>query len=87
MLIMQAQSSWQTMANNRTTSQCTRHVDTCYHFVREYIEDGIVKVIYCKTEDNDADPYTKNVSEKIFQQNVRKYMWTGAESSGRVLEG
>jgi hypothetical protein len=65
------------MANNRTTSQRTRHVDTRHHFVREYIEDGVVKVIYCNTNDNDADPYTKNVNEQTFLKNVEKYMWTG----------
>ena len=29
------------MANNHTTSQRTKHVDTRYHFVRNYVEDGI----------------------------------------------
>ena len=44
--------SW---AINKTTSERTKHVDTRYHFVHEYIEDGIMKIVFVKSKDNDAD--------------------------------
>ena len=44
-------------------SRCTKHIDIRYHFVREYVEDKIVKILFVHTENNLADPFTKNVSE------------------------
>ena len=43
-------------------SRRTKYLDTKYHFVRDYVENGVVKVVYIKTEDNLADPFTKNVN-------------------------
>jgi hypothetical protein len=34
------------MSENALTGICTRHVDTRYHFVREFIEDGFIKVVF-----------------------------------------
>ena len=54
------------LANNQTTSQRTKHVDVRYHFVREYIEDGMIKIIFVKSKDNDADIFTKNLDGEAF---------------------
>ena len=48
------------LSENATTSDHTKHIDTRYHFVRNYIEDGIIKVTFIKSEDNVADVFTKN---------------------------
>jgi len=32
------------LAKNETMGQHTKHIDVRHHFVREYIEDGIVKL-------------------------------------------
>ena len=50
------------MAENVTTSQRTKHVDVRYHFVREFIKDRIIKIIFVKSAENKADGFTKNVS-------------------------
>jgi hypothetical protein len=60
------------LANNYSTSQRTKHIDIRTHFVREFIEDGIIKVIFVKSEDNDADIFTKNTSEEIFKRHADK---------------
>jgi hypothetical protein len=60
------------LANNYTTSQRTKHIDIRQHFVREFIEDGILKILFVKSEDNDADIYTKNTSEELFNKHARK---------------
>lgn len=52
----------------------TKHVDIRYHFVREYVENGILKVIFIRSEENMADPYTKNVSQIIFDRSYSPYM-------------
>jgi hypothetical protein len=38
------------LANNHTTSQRTKYIDIRQHFVREFIEDGILKIIFVKSE-------------------------------------
>ena len=44
------------------TNKChTKHVDTRYHWIREFIEDNIVNVKYVKSEDNISDICTKNL--------------------------
>jgi hypothetical protein len=62
------------LANNHTTSQRTKHVDTRYHFVRNYIEDGIIKVVFVRSEDNDADIFTKNTSIDLFLKHRDKFL-------------
>jgi hypothetical protein len=42
------------LSKNATTGNRTKHIDTRYHFVREYVEDGVVKVIFVRSENNDA---------------------------------
>jgi hypothetical protein len=62
------------LANNQTTSQRTKHVDVRYHFVREYIEDGTVEIIFVKSKDNDADIFTKNLDGEAFWRHADKLL-------------
>ena len=39
------------LANNHTTSDCTKHMDISYHLVHEYVEDGMVKIKFIKLEE------------------------------------
>ena len=34
------------LASNATTSQRMRHIDVRYHFVRDYVEDGVVQIVF-----------------------------------------
>ena len=60
------------LANNYSTSQRTKHIDIRAHFLREYIENGILKVEFIRSEDNDADILTKNTSEELFHLHAKK---------------
>ena len=62
------------LAHNAKTSQRTKHIDVKYHFVREYVEDGMIKVVFVKSEENDADIWTKNVKSDIFKKHTEKFM-------------
>jgi hypothetical protein len=68
-------------------------VDTRYHFIRENIEDGIIKMEFVKSIDNDSDIFTKNVNHEIYEKHARKFfgeigIWNLNEHCkiGRVLE-
>ena len=60
------------IANNYTTGQRTKHIDIRTHFVREYIEEGIIKVVFVRSDENDADIFTKNTTEEIFEKHSKK---------------
>ena len=49
------------LVNNRTTSDQMKHVDICYHLICEYVEDGIMKIEFVKSEENYADLFMKNL--------------------------
>ncbi|KAL7535063.1 hypothetical protein ACHAXR_008476, partial [Thalassiosira sp. AJA248-18] len=40
------------MAHNITTSSRTKHIDCRLRYVNEYVEDGIIKIVFVRSEDN-----------------------------------
>ena len=62
------------MAENNTATSRTRHVDARYHFVREFIEEGYIKVIFVRSENNRSDGFTKNVSQEIYNKHSPTYL-------------
>jgi hypothetical protein len=64
-------------------------VDTRYHFTRENVEDGIMKIKFVKSVENDSN-ILKKTSHKRFMRNTKRILLksTVAESLGigRVLE-
>jgi hypothetical protein len=59
------------LANNASTSR-TRHIDTRYHYVRELTEESnpTIKIVYCKSSENKADIYTKNVAQDTLNGHI-----------------
>ena len=62
------------LADNATSSNGTKHIDTRYHHTRDYVKDGIIKVKFVKSENNDADTFTKNMKSEDFMKHTAKYM-------------
>ena len=60
------------MGNNVTTNQRTKHVDIRTKFVREYVEDGVIKIVFVKSVNNRADLMTKNVSGDLFERHSQE---------------
>ena len=60
------------MAKNITTTGRTKHVDIRTKYVNEYVEDGMVKIIFVKTEDNLADCLTKNLGSSLHTKHSQK---------------
>ena len=60
------------LSNNYTTSQRTKHIDIRTHFVRQHIEDGIFKIEFIRSTNNDADIFTKNTTEDLFNKHAAK---------------
>lgn len=51
------------MTENVRVANCTKHVDNRYHFIYEFIEDGMIRIVF-KTSKNRANLLTKNVSSE-----------------------
>ena len=62
------------LANNQTTGQRTKHIDIRTHYVRNLINEGIIKSKFVKSEDNTADIFTKNTNEMIFIEHTDKFL-------------
>jgi kynurenine formamidase len=58
------------VAENSSATKHTRHIDARYHFVREYIVDGEIKIIFVMSKKNLADMFTKNVSSEIYEEHI-----------------
>lgn len=60
------------LSKNATSTNRTKHIDSRFHFVRDYQEDGKVAVKFVRSDDNDADLFTKNVSGELYDKHSRK---------------
>ena len=62
------------MGNNAKKSVRTTHINVRYHFIREYVVDGMVEIVFVPLEENDSDIFTKNVSKETYQRLSEKSM-------------
>jgi hypothetical protein len=60
------------LANNHCNSQRTKHIGTFQHFVREWVEDDFLKIIFTPTLNNTADIFNKNTTEDVFNTHAPK---------------
>ena len=59
------------LSKNATTANRTKHVDSRYHFVREYMEIGIVKTVFVRTEDNKVNLMMKNLGSDLYAKHTK----------------
>ena len=62
------------LAKNENLGQSTKNIQRRYHITREYVQDGILKIVYILSENKDADIFTKNTDDKNFWRHVLKFM-------------
>jgi hypothetical protein len=62
------------MSENVSASSRTKHIDIRYHFVREFVEDKFIKIIFVRTDDNVSDGFTKNVSGDIYDRHCKEFI-------------
>jgi hypothetical protein len=54
------------LANNPVYHARSKHIETHYHFVREKIQSNEIDVLYCNTNDNVVDIFTKPLGKAKF---------------------
>jgi hypothetical protein len=63
------------LVKNQQVGQRTKHIDVRWHFIRELYDAGKIAVKFVRSENNEADINTKNVSVKLLNvlaSNVRE---------------
>ena len=68
------------MSENVVVSQRIKHVDVRYKFVNEFVEDGFLKIRFVRSEDNDADIFTKNLKGELRNEKHMRKMICEKES-------
>jgi Reverse transcriptase (RNA-dependent DNA polymerase) len=62
------------IAETPSTTKHTRHIDARYHFIREYIIDGVITIVFVSSAANKADMFTKNVTSEAFESHIDNFI-------------
>ena len=72
------------LSNNHTTSDRTKHIDIRPSFVKEYQEHRKMIIKFVKSEENEADIFSKNTTNVIFSNHQKKLVWDKANVDNEV---
>ena len=61
------------LANNWSVGGRTRHVEVKQHFLRDMKEQGLIRVEWLPTAENDSDLFTKNLGGPEFNKHTESY--------------
>ena len=65
------------MSKNINTTGHSKHIDERTKYVNEYVEDGVLKIVYVKSEENDAAIFTKNFGSELHGKHTVKLVGEG----------
>ena len=87
------------LANNRSVSERTKHVDLRAHLKRDMIKDQVIRINFVKSAENESDVMTMNQEEQHYMYAKSKLVYTVQkmnekkaiediedEETGRMLE-
>ena len=55
------------LANNPVSHGRSKHIDTRFHFLRDQVNTGKLKLVYCPTQQQLADALTKPLRKERFE--------------------
>lgn len=55
------------LAKNQVADGRSEHIDTKYHFIQHHVKENNIQFVYCQTEDQVADIFTKSLKVETFE--------------------
>ena len=71
-MIMEDNTGAIAIAKNPVSHSRTKHIDIRYHYVREAVQDNLINLRYCPTEEMTADALTKSLPRERFEKLQKK---------------
>ena len=62
------------LAKNPVLHEKSKHIDTRHHFIRQAVQDGLIRLQYINTVENIADILTKSTSTATFQTHTNQLL-------------
>ena len=62
------------MSKNINTMGRSKHINVRTKYVNEYVKDRVLKIVYVKSEENDADIFTKNLGSELHGKHAVKFV-------------
>ena len=56
------------LSNNNKFHAHTKHINVCYHFIREALKNKLLEIKYVPTDKNIVDIFTKLLSRPLFEK-------------------
>ena len=56
------------IAKDPVIHQCNKHIDLHMHFIRNLVHDCVLEVLFCPTDDQVVDIFTKSLIEAKFSK-------------------
>jgi hypothetical protein len=47
---------------------------TRYHFVREFVDSGYIKIEFVRSVENNSDLFTKNVNQELYEKHKTNFL-------------
>ena len=60
------------LTKNPQDHKRTKHIQVKYHVIRQYVQEGLIKLVYCPTKNQLADIFTKGVSGNLLDACLTK---------------
>ena len=59
---------YEKLSKNLVLHQRRKHIELCMHFIRNIVHDRVIEVLYCPTDDQVVDIFTKSLTEAEFSK-------------------
>jgi len=58
------------IAKNACQHKRAKHIDVCHHFLRDYVEKGLISMNFCAINKQIANIFTEALSRDQFKRNM-----------------
>jgi hypothetical protein len=58
------------LCRDRKEGQLSKDIDMIHHFERDRVVTGEIEIVYCKSEENDSDCFTKALPRSLFERGL-----------------